>query len=95
MYVARYPVTIQLLFSKPSKSSVILVRAELTMVTSRFERKNPSKSLLIISRSGRAVLGVVDDTLWWLIRVSIQSGTRFHCQEKVLFAPTPFPEDRP
>lgn len=45
MYVARYPVIIQLLFSKPSRSSVILVRAELTIVTSKLERKNPIKSL--------------------------------------------------
>jgi hypothetical protein len=45
VYVAKYPVIIQLLFSNPSRLSVILVRDELTIVTSRFERKNPIKSL--------------------------------------------------
>jgi hypothetical protein len=45
VYVAKYPVIIQLLFSNPSKLSVILVRDELTIVTSRLERKNPIKSL--------------------------------------------------
>jgi hypothetical protein len=47
VYVAKYPVIIQLLFSNPSKLSVILVRDELTIVTSRLERKNPIKSLSI------------------------------------------------
>lgn len=43
--MARYPVTIQLLFSKPSKLSVMLVSEELTIVTSKFERKKPIRSL--------------------------------------------------
>lgn len=44
--MARYPVIIQLLFSKPCRSSVMPVRAELTIVTSKLERKNPIKSLI-------------------------------------------------
>lgn len=36
---------IQLRFSNPSKLSVILVREELTMVTSKFDKKKPMRSL--------------------------------------------------
>jgi len=50
VYVAKYPVIIQLLFSNPSRLSVILVRDELTIVTSRLERKNPIKSLSAIGK---------------------------------------------
>lgn len=45
VYVAKYPVTIQLLFSNPFRLSVMLVRDELTIVTSKLERKNPINSL--------------------------------------------------